>query len=138
MMKLNVSFKGVLSAAALISAVLLTACSSAPRGLAHKAYRPAAEPVLTVQDLQTAAFASQVASMRAGSELEYAQSPLGSSMRVRALNFYTNGLGEQCRKAEGLMQNYNSSNALPLEFAVCRQTDGSWRYVKPLLCSSGE
>ncbi len=134
----NIALGLFIAGISLISAMALTGCSSTPRGLAHKAYRPVAERVLVKQDLATAQFAREVSLMGDGQSSYFASSPLGSELTVTARPFYLSGLGEKCRQAAAAGA-VSSSDGVTQIFAVCEQSDGSWRYVAPLTAPySGE
>lgn len=105
----------------------LNACSSAPRGLAHQAHRPTAVNALRAQSADVSSFALQVGAMVVGESQHFYASPLGS-VTVTALNFYTSGLGEQCRKAQASGTGAGGQEL----FAVCERADGVWVYIAPL------
>lgn len=109
------------------STMILTACSSTPRGLDHKATRPVAQIEGEAQSSDVQLFAQQVSAMVVGDTKVFLQSPLGESITVTALPFYSNGLGEDCRKAQA---QYSQTSTL---FAVCKNSDGTWRYIAPLI-----
>ena len=111
----------------LLGTVLLTAgCSSTPRGLAHKANRPIADAPLIVQSLEVQTFAREVSALSVGERAFFASSPLGYNLEVTGRPFYDNALGEHCRTVQASLGHGSKI------FAVCQQSDGSWRYVAPL------
>lgn len=116
--------KGAAVAAAGI--MLCTACSSTPRGLAHKATRPIAEYAPVQQDLAVQQFALEVSQMADGQIMTFAQTPLGYGVQVTAQPAYVSALGEKCRKARAVVHGQSQL------FTVCLQTDNTWRYVEPL------
>lgn len=121
----------LLSAAVICS---LSGCSSAPRGLAHKAYRPAAVITLPAQDLAVSAFAFEVSTMADGEERYFAVSPLGSEVYVKAQPFYYSALGEHCRKASARAAAVPAAqSASGAVFAVCELADGGWYYHQPII-----
>ena len=109
-----------------VGAVLCTACSSTPRGLAHKATRPIAEYAPMQQDLAVQQFALEVSQMADGQIMTFTQTPLGYGVQVTAQSEYVSALGEKCRKARAAV---NGQSQL---FTVCLQSDNTWRYVEPL------
>lgn len=121
----NKGFK--LCTVVLLSLLLGTACSSTPRGLAHKAYRPAAEVALPPQSVEVSEFALEVSTMVVGESRYFAHSPLGS-VEVQAMHFYDNALGEQCRKASAAAGGHSGT----MLFTVCKLQDGTWYYHQPL------
>ena len=111
----------------LVGALLtLNACSSAPRGLAHKVSRPFAEVGYVTQEAPIAAFATAVAALPVGSSERFALSPLGNDVWVTGGEFYVSALGDDCRKAEV------TTGSQRLLFTVCHVADGTWRYITPL------
>lgn len=121
----NKGFK--LCAVAVLALLLGTACSSTPRGLAHKAYRPTAAVSLPPQSVEVSEFALEVSTMVVGESRYFDHSPLGS-VEVQALHFYDSALGEQCRKA-GAVSGIHGGTML---FTVCKLQDGTWYYHQPL------
>lgn len=113
------------------STMILTACSSTPRGLDHKATRPVAQIEVEAQSSDVQLFAQQVSAMVVGESRVFAQSPIGDSVTVTALPFYTSGLGEECRKAQA---QYSEMSSL---FTVCKTENGTWRYIAPLVLGEG-
>lgn len=113
------------------STMILTACSSTPRGLDHKATRPVAQIEVEKQNAQVELFSQEVSAMVVGESRVFAQSPLGDSVTVTALPFYTSGLGEECRKAQA---QYSEMSSL---FTVCKTENGTWRYIAPLVLGEG-
>ena len=105
--------------------LLMTLCScSAPRGLDHKASRPSVvtDEVSTLsQDKQ---FCSEFFSLSSGESSFMSYTPYADSVAVEAGDFYISGLGQKCRK--GFIP------ALSLTFAVCSDSEGILRAVKPL------
>lgn len=116
---------GVLLSAGVAAGI--SGCSSTPRGLAHQAHRPTAVSVPMVQSAAVSSFALQVGAMVVGESQHFYASPLGS-VTVTALNFYTSGLGEQCRKAQASGTGAGGQEL----FAVCERADGVWVYIAPL------
>lgn len=113
------------------SAVLLAGCSSTPRGLAHKTARPVADAPLIQQSLEVQSFAKAVSALAVGEKAIFAMTPLGNDLTVTGQPFYDNALGERCRTAKAQL-----GQSMQI-FAVCEQSDGSWRYVAPLTDSTG-
>lgn len=109
-----------------VGAVLCTACSSTPRGLAHKATRPIAQYAPVQQDLAVQQFALEVSQMAEGQVMTFTQTPLGYGVKVTAQPEYVSALGEKCRKARAAV---NGQSQL---FTVCLQSDNTWRYIEPL------
>lgn len=109
----------------------LNACSSAPRGLAHKVSRPLSEVSYVSQDAPVAAFATAVAALPVGSTQRFDFSPLGNNVFVHAGEFYVSALGDDCRKAEAEVPGQR------LLFTVCHVSDGTWRYIAPLELAVG-
>lgn len=110
----------------MVAAVTLSACSSTPRGLAHKASRPVAEVSYKAQDAMVASFATSVAALPVGSSERFDLSPLGNGVWVTGGEFYVSALGDDCRKAEV------TTGSQRLLFTVCHVSDGTWRYIAPL------
>ncbi len=110
----------------MVAAVTLSACSSTPRGLAHKASRPVAEVGYKSQDAMVASFATSVAALPVGSSERFDLSPLGNGVWVTGGEFYVSALGDDCRKAEV------TTGSQRLLFTVCHVSDGTWRYIAPL------
>lgn len=118
--------QGLLGVVLILAAVTLSACSSTPRGLAHKASRPVAEVSYKAQDVLVASFATAVAALPVGSYERFDMSPLGNNVEVHAGEFYVSALGDDCRKAE-----VDTAGQRQL-FTVCHVSDGTWRYIAPL------
>lgn len=114
-----------------LAAVILAGCASAPRGLSHKAARPVADIAPAVQGAEIQAFAKGVSQLQTGLSVYFADSPLGSGMNITGQDFYENALGEHCRLALAASAGRGET------FAVCRQSDGSWRYAEPLTVNTG-
>lgn len=110
----------------MVAAMTLSACSSTPRGLAHKASRPVAEVNYVAQSAPIAAFATAVAALPVGSSERFAMSPLGNDVMITGGEFYVSALGNDCRKAEV------TTGSQRLLFTVCHVPDGTWRYIAPL------
>lgn len=113
------------------STMILTACSSTPRGLDHKATRPVAQIEVEKQNAQVELFSQEVSAMVVGETRVFNSSPLGDGVTVTALPFYTSGLGEDCRKAQA---QYSQTSTL---FTVCKTDNGIWRYIAPLVLGEG-
>lgn len=116
----------LVSVGLMVAAVTLSACSSTPRGLAHKASRPVAEVNYVAQAAPIAAFATAVAALPVGSSERFAMSPLGNDVMITGGEFYVSALGDDCRKAEVI------TGSQRLLFTVCHVSDGTWRYIAPL------
>lgn len=103
----------------------ITGCS-APRGLEHKASLPTPyqEPAA---DEQTKQFALSVGEAMTDTQITLPWSPIGENVNIFSGTFYTNGLGERCKKA------YYQVNNANIQFAVCQNAETkTWHYVKPL------
>ena len=109
-----------------VTVLIMMLCScSAPRGLDHKASQPSVvtDEVSTLsQDKQ---FCSEFFSMSVGESSFMSYTPYADSVEVKAGDFYISGLGQKCRK--GFVP------ALSLTFAVCSDSEGILRVVKPLI-----
>lgn len=116
----------LVSVGLMVAAVTLSACSSTPRGLAHKASRPVAEVNYVAQAAPIAAFATAVAALPVGSSERFTMSPLGNDVWVTGGEFYVSALGDDCRKAEV------TTGSQRMLFTVCHVSDGTWRYIAPL------
>lgn len=116
----------LVSVGLMVAAVTLSACSSTPRGLAHKASRPVAEVGYVAQAAPIAVFATAVAALPVGSSERFAKSPLGNDVMITGGEFYVSALGDDCRKAEV------TTGSQRLLFTVCHVADGTWRYIAPL------
>lgn len=116
----------LVSVGLMVAAVTLSACSSTPRGLAHKASRPVAEVNYVAQAAPIAAFATAVAALPVGSSERFPMSPLGNDVWVTGGEFYVSALGDDCRKAEV------TTGSQRMLFTVCHVSDGTWRYIAPL------
>lgn len=110
---------------ALTAAVLLAGCS-APRGLNHQATRPVAENLDEPQSDVVRAFAASAGQLKPGQtvSLNLPEGGEGTVSLARTDTTYKNALGETCRHVEMKRKRGESTRA-----AVCRTMQGDWRYV---------
>lgn len=108
----------------LLISFFLTACSS-PRGLNHKASRPIAVVYEEEQSQELQIFAKTIATSN-NNLISLTNTPFGNSVNIKLEHFYTNALGQKCRKAKVLNNNKTE------EFAVCLGTNNVWRYISSL------
>lgn len=114
--------------AALLTAVLLTACA-APRGLAHRATRPVAVIDEGPRSEAERQFTEAFAAMPDGWQGTMSATPFGDDVSLSAGSFYVSGLGQKCRRG------YLQDGYQAFQFAVCQNDDagGSYRVVGPLI-----
>lgn len=106
---------------AVAAGLILSGCSSTPRGLQHVPAEPAAV-IDAVQTPEEQGFAMAAGRLEIGTASVIQGTPLGMA-QVRAVSAYTNALGEQCKHLEVKTQDAASS------CGVCLGKDGVWRYV---------
>ena len=120
--QINKYKKAFCTVSLLISAGLITGCSSTPRGLQHVPVKPGAvqDAAQTPDELSFAATAGKLA---VGSTGVLQTTPLGKMAQTSAQSTYMNALGEECKKI------LVKSKDAELRCGVCLGKDGVWRYV---------
>ncbi len=109
-----------------VSTLLLSACG-APRGLDHHASRPSQENLDIPQSASMVKWSEEVSDMPVGQSVKLTIDDQTYLFEVR--EFYTNALGESCRR----LHLETEKDQMIKKAAVCKTSEGQWRYVKPLL-----
>lgn len=106
------------------AALMLSGCSSTPRGLQHVPSDPAVvqDPV---QSAEARSFAAAAGSLEAGASAVIQPTPIGTA-QATVQSTYMNALGEQCKKI--LLKTQNAEAVC----GVCLGKDNVWRYVPAL------
>lgn len=105
----------------LVTSVMLSGCSSTPRGLQHVPAQPIAiqDPVQTQQEQS---FASTAGNLEVGAAGIIQATPIGMA-QATVRSSYMNALGEKCKKI------HLKSKSTEANCGVCLGKDGVWRYV---------
>lgn len=105
----------------LVTGVMLSGCSSTPRGLQHVPAQPIAiqDPVQTQEEHS---FASTAGNLQVGVAGIIQATPIGLA-QATVRSSYVNALGEKCKKI------HLKSKSTETNCGVCLGKDGVWRYV---------
>lgn len=109
-----------------VSSLFLSACG-APRGLDHRASRPSHENLDVPQSTSLVKWSEEVSSMPVGQSVKLTIDD--QTYLIEIGEKYTNALGESCRRLHLKAKN----DRMTKEAAVCKTSEGQWRYVEPLL-----